>query len=162
MRPALLAAALLLVACARDGGPARSGMRVVLQYELHADGVLVESTRERGTEITARLGSGELPVGLDEALRGLKPGDARVVELEPERAFGPRDPAKVESLPLAAFGPLAKDLKVGRRVGGARDGKAQEATVTRLSGASAELDFNHPLAGKRLTYKVAIVRTYAR
>ena len=162
MRRALLGALLLAGACARDGGPLREGMTAVLHYDLDAEGAPVESTRERGEPLEAVLGAGVLPKAVEAALLGKRPGAEFAVSLGPGEAFGFRDPAKIERVPLSAFGEMAASLKPGARVAGARNGRAEEATVAAVGGGAVELDFNHPLAGKALRYRVTLVATRAR
>lgn len=157
----LLLAAALFAACGPTvDGPARKGAEVALDYRLDSGGKVVEQSPV-GEPLKVVLGSGELPKAVEDALMGAKPGDERVVELPAGAGFGPVDPALIESVPLASFGDLARQLKPGARVAGARGGKAQEATVVKLDGKSVLLDFNHPLAGKPLTYRLRVLSTRA-
>ena len=156
-------AALLLAACApREGGPVAPGMTVTLDYELSSDGAVIESSLERGEPLVIVNGGGGLPERVDRALIGLRPGEEKAVDLPPELGFGPKDLGKIETLALSAFGGLAKDLKPGSTVMGARGGKAAEARVVALSAKTVTLDFNHPLAGKRLSYRLKVLSTRSR
>lgn len=161
MSRAVLAALLLAAACARDGGPLREGMTAVVHYELDSEGVPVESTRERGEPLEFVAGSRALPAAVEAALLGRRPGHEAVVALGPGEAFGFADPAKRETVPLSAFGAMAAGLRVGDRVGGVREGRAEEARVLARTADSVTLDFNHPLAGKALRYRVTLVATRA-
>ncbi|MDD5302163.1 MAG: FKBP-type peptidyl-prolyl cis-trans isomerase [Elusimicrobia bacterium] len=152
---AVLGAALLLAACSRDGrvGP---GSVVTLDYELSSGGAVIESSAGREPLVVTQ-GDGNLPGPVDEILVGLRPGDEKVLELTPDQGFGPVDPAKIRAIPLSRFGALAKDLVPGRTVVGAEGGKANEARVIKIEKGAATLDFNHPLAGKALRYKIKVV-----
>lgn len=151
----LAAAALLLAACSR-GPRVEEGSSVTLDYELSSGGAVIESSAGREPLVVIQ-GEGNLPGPVDEALAGMRPGDEKVLELTPAQGFGPVDPDKIRTIPLEKFGALAKDLRVGRTVGGAQGGKAAEGRVIALEGGAATLDFNHPLAGKALRYRIKVV-----
>lgn len=155
-----LAAALLLAACSRDARVA-PGATVTLEYELSSGGAVIESSAGREPLVVTQ-GDGNLPGPVDEALVGLRTGDEKILELTPDQGFGPVDPAKIRAIPLAKFGALAKDLVPGRVVAGAAGGKAAEGKVLKIENGLATLDFNHPLAGKALRYKIKVVSIPAR
>jgi FKBP-type peptidyl-prolyl cis-trans isomerase 2 len=146
---------LLLAACRRDAR-VRPGDTVVLRYELSSEGAVVESDFD-GDPATVHQGAGEVPPGADEALLGMVPGEEKRLELAPEKAFGPRDEARVQSLALDKFGPFAAGLKPGKKVMGFRDGKSETARVVAVAGGKVLLDFNSPLAGKTVVYRVRVV-----
>ena len=146
---------LTAAACRRDGRIHR-GDSVVLSYELSADGAVVESNFDAEPAAVVQ-GAGQVPSGVDEALIGMAPGEEKRLELPPEKAFGRPDPARVEVMPLAQLGDLAKGLKPGRKVMGFRDGKAETARVLSIEGGKATLDFNPPLAGKTVVYRLCVL-----
>lgn len=148
-------AALLLAACSREPS-VLPGATVELDYELSSGGAVIESNAGR-EPLTVVQGEGNLPGPVDEALVGLRLGDEKVVALTVAQGFGPPDPDKVKVIPLERFGAMAKDLAPGRVVAGAARGKAAEGKVVRIEDGLATLDFNHPLAGKALTYKIKVV-----
>lgn len=155
-----LAAVLLLAACSREGRVAPGGT-VTLDYELTSEGTLIESSAGREPLVVIQ-GEGNLPGPVDEALVGLRTGEEKIVELTPMQGFGPVDPARIRPIPLAKFGVMAKDLKPGALVAGAEGRKAAQARVVSVENGYATLDFNHPLAGKALRYKVKVVSVRPR
>lgn len=150
-----LAAVLLLAACSGDAR-VPPGATVELDYELTSGGTLIESNAGRELLIVVQ-GEGALPGPVDEALAGMKVGETKVVELTPMQGFGPVDPYKIRDIPLEKFGAMAKDLAPGKLVGGAQGGKAAQGRVLKVENGLATLDFNHPLAGKPLRYKIKVV-----
>ncbi|MDP3541300.1 MAG: FKBP-type peptidyl-prolyl cis-trans isomerase [Elusimicrobiota bacterium] len=150
-----LAAVLLLAACSREAR-VPPGATVELDYELSSGGALIESNAGREPLIVIQ-GEGALPGPVDEALVGMKKGEEKVVELTPMQGFGPSDPDKIKAIPLEKFGAMAKDLAPGALVGGAQGGKSAQGRVLKVENGSAALDFNHPLAGKPLRYKIKVV-----
>lgn len=152
---AALALALPLCAACRRDGRVRPGDTVALRYELTVDGAVLESNFD-GKPVSVVQGAGDVPPGVDAALPGMAPGEEKRLELAPERAFGPRDETRVQTMPLTAFGALAAGLKPGKKVEGFRDGKAETAVVLSTDGGKAVLDFNHPLAGKPVVYRLRV------
>ncbi len=154
MRPAALAAAFLIAACSRPSvGPAS---RVALDYELSSAGSLIEAS-PAGEPLVITMGTEAVPAAVESALRGLRAGDEKTVDLSPEQGFGAYDAAKVKSVPLAKFGSMAEKLKTGASVDGVEDGRPARGRVVKVEGGAATLDFNHPLAGKPLRYRIRIV-----
>lgn len=147
--------AVFAVSCRRARPVVRPGDSVVLRYELSVDGAVRESNFD-GEPATVVQGSGVLPPGVDAALLGLAVGEEKRLELPPSRAFGERDASKIQILPVSDFGALAKDLKPGKKISGFRDGKAEEGVVVAVSGGRATLDFNPPLAGKTVSYRIRV------
>ncbi|MBI2384488.1 MAG: FKBP-type peptidyl-prolyl cis-trans isomerase [Elusimicrobia bacterium] len=150
-----LAAVLLLAACSREGR-VPPGAAVALDYELTSGGTVIESNVGREF-LTVIQGDGNLPGPVDEALVGMRKGEEKVLVLTPDQGFGPVDPDKIRTIPLEKFGVLAKDIAPGKVVAGAKGGKAAEGRVVKVSDGAATLDFNHPLAGKALRYKIKVV-----
>jgi len=91
-----------------------------------------------------------LPV-LEREVKGMKPGDEKKVELAPEEGFGPYDEKKKKTVSRT-------ELPAGAHEGDViEDPTGKEMTVTQLSGKSAVVDYNHPLAGKPLSVKILIL-----
>lgn len=154
MRRAALAAVLLAAACGRTSvGP---DSRVALDYELTSNGALIEAS-PKGEPLTMTMGTEAVPAAVESALLGLRPGDEKTIDLTAERAFGAYDAAKVKTVPLAKFGEQAAKLKPGSKVAGVEGGRSAEARVVKVENGVATLDFNHPLAGKPLRYRLKVV-----
>jgi len=82
-------------------------------------------------------------------------GARATIELSPEEAFGQYDPDKVRVFSVKRLEKEGiKDVKKGDvlRVNGER------GTVISVDGGRVRVDFNHPLAGKRLLVDVHIVK----
>jgi FKBP-type peptidyl-prolyl cis-trans isomerase 2 len=162
-RAALIAVLLAAAACGpSEGGRVAEGSTVMLDYELSSETGVIESSRERGEALVIEIGGGGLPARVERQLIGLSPGDEKVVDLPPELGFGERDLNALEIMPLSKFGDMAKDVRPGAKIMGARGGKAAEARVIAVEKGLATLDFNHPLAGKRLTYRLKVLKTRSR
>ncbi|HKB54249.1 MAG TPA: FKBP-type peptidyl-prolyl cis-trans isomerase, partial [Ramlibacter sp.] len=110
-----------------------------------------------GNPATLALGSGELVPGLEKCLAHAEPGGSYVFELEPAQAFGDRREALVQSLPRASF---ARELELeegGLIEFSAPDGTRHAGRVRALHDHDVLVDFNHPLAGRRVRFEVEVL-----
>ena len=101
-------------------------------------------------------GYGHLFPKVEAALAGLEPGASTSVRLAPAEGFGERDPALVmrerrERLP--------REVELGSvlRVQGGNGATPPVFRVTELSDTEATLDGNHPLAGRTVEMRVAVL-----
>ncbi|MEM0286737.1 MAG: FKBP-type peptidyl-prolyl cis-trans isomerase [Nitrososphaerota archaeon] len=100
------------------------------------------------------VGDGWVLKGLDEALLKANVGDKFSIEIPPDKAFGERDPSKVRLMPLRKFGEDVSKLKVGEQV----EVDNRIGIVRYIGSGRVQLDFNHRLAGKVISYEVEVVR----
>ncbi len=143
------------------------GARVRLEYEVYdATGDLFESSADQGAVETI-IGSAELPAGVEDALVGKAEGDELQLELEGEDAYGEFDPGQLETVPRESFPPDEElklddliELEFEAEEGEDPDDIPAEPMVARVIELTPEgvvLDFNHPLAGQRVTVKVKVL-----
>lgn len=99
--------------------------------------------------IVVRVGSNHVIPGLDEALVGKEIGQQYEVEVPAEKGFGPHDMKLVESVNTNQF---REKPKFGMRI----QSGDREGVVINVVGKRAVVDFNHPLAGKELSYTFTI------
>ncbi|WFO75726.1 FKBP-type peptidyl-prolyl cis-trans isomerase [Desulfurococcaceae archaeon MEX13E-LK6-19] len=100
------------------------------------------------------IGRGWVIKGLEEALKEMNVGEEKEVEIPPEKAFGQRDPSKVKVFSMREFKRRGIDVKVGDVL----DFGGTTGIVKSITGGRVVIDFNHPLAGKTLVYKVKILK----
>jgi FKBP-type peptidyl-prolyl cis-trans isomerase SlpA len=130
---------------------------MTLHYRLRLeDGTELLSTFG-GNPATLALGSGELAAGLEACLALAAPGGSYVFELEPGQAFGERREELVQSLSRASFAhELA--LEEGALIEfSAPDGTRHAGRVRALHDHDVVVDFNHPLAGRRVRFEVEVL-----
>jgi peptidylprolyl isomerase len=92
--------------------------------------------------------------GLDEEIAKMDVGEKKTSELPPERAWGERDPTLLRMVPLRKFGEKADEMRVGEVV----EVDNRVAVVRFIGSGRAQVDFNHKLAGKTLTYEIEALR----
>jgi FKBP-type peptidyl-prolyl cis-trans isomerase 2 len=90
--------------------------------------------------------------GLNEALKGMKIGEKRTVEIPPEKAFGPKIPDLVKMVPESVF----KDNNQTPTPGSHVTVKGLRGRIISNDGGRVRIDFNHPLAGRTLEYDIEI------
>lgn len=137
------------------------GKRIRMHFAvLLLDGSVVDSNFD-ADPVEFSFGDGNLLPGFEQSLVGLVPGDKRSILLTADQAFGPRNDDNVQRLRRTLF---ARDmvLEPGLVVAFADNSKTEIPGV--VMSADDELvvvDFNHPLAGKDLTFKVEILSVLA-
>lgn len=97
--------------------------------------------------------------GVERALDGKAIGDRIDVTLQPEEAYGPRNPKAIQRVPLKHL-----QLPVGvnqARAGGLARIRSEQGwhnvIILKPGKFNADVDFNHPLAGRTLHYEIEIV-----
>lgn len=112
-----------------------------------------------GKPIHLAIGSGKVLRAVEASLLGMNPGETRTVQIQPEDAFGPYYNNLVHDINRSVFeGKI--DPKPGMVLSMAleKDGKKEQipATVLAVNSENVTVDYNHPLAGKVLTYTVTL------
>lgn len=137
------------------------GALITLHFALRLpDGGEVDSTFD-GKPGTFCFGDGTLPEGFERRIQGMRVGEHKVFDVPPEDAFGQPNPNNVQTFPRSSFGD-AQDLEVGMMFSFA-DASQSELTgvVQSISDEEVVVDFNHPLAGKTLSFEVKIEKLEA-
>lgn len=107
--------------------------------------------------VSLTMGDGTLQPGLELALYGLKPGDTQTLKLLPEQAYGLRDPQLIQYMPLSDFG-AEFTPEVGQIIAFSLPNEEEApGTVLDIEDGRVEVDFNHPLAGHEITFRVEII-----
>jgi FKBP-type peptidyl-prolyl cis-trans isomerase SlpA len=137
------------------------GTQVTLHFALHlADGAVVDSNFA-DQPATLVVGDGNLPEGFEQCLLGLQAGDERSFTVPPEAAFGLHQSDNVQSFRRHQFG-VDVVLEPGVVISFTDQAGAElPGVVKQLEGDFVDVDFNHPLAGETLTFKVQIVSVAA-
>ncbi len=141
--------------------PITEGSLVTLAYRMRdAQGVLLDESEH---PVTFTVGSGEILPAFEQALLGKEAGEQHTFTLQPEEAFGVYRPEWVFQVRRDQLqGDSDEPLRVGEAIqlylADGSDDTPILAYVRSLTEEMVELDANHPLAGKALTYEVEILR----
>lgn len=129
---------------------------VSIDYTLTVDGEVVDST-EGDEPLQFLQGHQNIIPGLERELAGMKVGESKQVVVPAGEAYGEIDPDNVVDVPRSEF-PAEIPLEPGTELEVKNaDGEVLSATIAEVSGDTVKLDFNHPLAGKQLTFDVSVV-----
>lgn len=128
---------------------------VAIDYKLTIDGGIVVDASEKGAPLWYLHGAGNIIPGLEKELDGLKVGDKKTVTVSPEEGYGTRDDTRVHSVPKAQF-PQGSYTIGDHIIATSPDGAEVPARICAMDAKTITLDFNHELAGKTLTFDVAV------
>lgn len=133
------------------------GAQVDLHFSVAIEnGAEIDNTRGRDEPVNLTIGDGNLLPGFEKALFGLRAGDRRTVSLPPEDAFGPWNPENVQRFDTVKF---EQTPVVGHMIEFEDKAKTNLFGIVKSVGEDiTEIDFNHPLAGKNITFEVEIFK----
>jgi FKBP-type peptidyl-prolyl cis-trans isomerases 2 len=121
-------------------------------------GELIEST-PKDQPLILTIGSGRILKAVEASLLGMEPGQTKTVHIQPEDAFGQYLQELVQDVPRAVFADRI-DPKPGMilSLNVAKDGANHQvpATVLAAGNETVTVDYNHPLAGRIVTYTVTL------
>jgi FKBP-type peptidyl-prolyl cis-trans isomerase 2 len=132
-----------------EGSPIIEGSTVALAYHVTIPG---DQPIDYDDVTQFVQGRHDIFPALEHQVAGMRPGEQKEVNLSPEEGFGRRDERKKAAIPRTELPPGAK---IGDILQHEKGGFARVAAV---SGSTALLDYNHPLAGKPLVVHVRIVK----
>jgi peptidylprolyl isomerase len=118
---------------------------------------IFESSKETGP-LEFTIGTGQIMVDFEKEVIGMAQGESKTFTLPPEIAHGPHIPDLIHTLDRKSL--KDQDIQVGTVLGLSieKDGNPHQvpALVIEVKNDEVIVDFNHPLAGKSLTYKVTV------
>ncbi len=127
---------------------------IVMNYELSVNGNVIESNLE-ADPIEITFGKGELLEGLEERISTMKEGETKEILVPAYEAYGEYDKTLTEQVPIDEFAGI--DLEIGMILeADGENGEVYKATVTEVTKDEVTVDYNHPLAGNDLVFKVFI------
>jgi FKBP-type peptidyl-prolyl cis-trans isomerase SlyD len=128
---------------------------VALDYTLYVDGREVDSSQD-ADPIEFIQGRGQIIGGLERQLYGMTVEESRRLVVPPAEGYGEVDDQARLTFDRQQL-PDGVNLAVGAELElRDDDGNVYESRVLELEGDQVRLDFNHPLAGKELTFEVRV------
>jgi len=135
--------------------PYAQGTTLRVHYKgLLEDGAVFDSSAGR-EPLEFTIGAGQVIPGFESAVLDLSVGETTSVTIAPEDAYGPRVPDAVQQVPVTAFTEDPYEGAMIQLLG--PEGERLAATITEVGEEEATLDFNHPLAGRALTFEIELV-----
>lgn len=136
---------------------AKKGDKVKVHYTGRLnDGSEFDSSKDRDP-LEFEIGLQQVIPGFENAVLGLKTGESVTVNIPSDDAYGPRVDEMVlkiekEKLPPDFNPELGQQFQLPQQ-----NGQNVVVTVTDITDTQIELDANHPLAGKDLTFDIQLV-----
>lgn len=135
------------------------------QVKLHfslalEDGSIIDSNFD-GTPARFCMGDGSLLSGFEDVLVGMHVGQGNSFVITPEHGFGQHNPSNLQTMKRNQFAP-DMTLSVGLVVSFADAAKGElPGVISAIDEDEVVVDFNHPLAGKAIVFKVKIIEVQA-
>jgi FKBP-type peptidyl-prolyl cis-trans isomerase SlyD len=132
------------------------GQVVSMHYTLRVEGDIID-TSQGGAPFEFIQGIGAIIPGLEREMEGMKVGETKQVVLSAEDGYGEIMEDAFVEVPRASFPPnipleVGVDLQVDDQ-----SGNPMYARIDKVGEETIRLDFNHPLAGKELTFDVEVL-----
>lgn len=133
---------------------------VTFHYRMSEPGHDVIDDSRKGSPVVYLHGYQGMLKGLEDAMTGKQPGDQFTVTLLPEQAYGMRQEGSQQRISIKHVINESKKkvtYKPGDVVQLNTEHGARPAIVVKVGLKTLDIDTNHPLAGKTLTFEVEIV-----
>lgn len=140
----------------------KKGDKVAVEYEgRFEDGEVFDSSShgDHSHPLIFEAGSGHVVPGFDNAVLGMAQNEEKEVTIEPKEGYGEYDENLKRQVPKSEIKlPRNQQPKAGMTLMmQTPDGQTIPLHITDVSDNSVTLDLNHPLAGKKLIFKLKVV-----
>lgn len=134
------------------------GSSIYIRYKGGAAGEEIIDDRSSGEPLHVVVGDMSLPRGIELALIDMEAGQTKQVEIEPELGYGQYQEKYAQWYPRPMMD-NGYNLKVGDFLwyNDHKNAAKRPAWVTDETEDNVKIDFNHPLAGKTLSYWLEVV-----
>lgn len=112
----------------------------------------IHSDKMKYGSIPAIVNAGKLVKGLEKTLKKMKVGEEKEVEIGAEEGFGKRKPELIKLIPEMQF----KKQNMSPHPGMVVSMNNLRGRIISANSGRIRVDFNHPLAGKKLFYRIKI------
>lgn len=136
---------------------AEQGDTVRIHYTGRLEDGTVFDTSENRDPLSFTLGEEKVIPGFAEAVEGMEEGESKTAEVPAEEAYGPH---REDLLLWVQRAQLPEDMspEVGQQLQmQTQDGRTFQASVAQVGEDRVQVDANHPLAGKDLTFDIELV-----
>jgi peptidylprolyl isomerase len=138
----------------------QNGSKIKLDYEGKLeDGTVFDSSKKQDqhTPLEFVVGENKVIPGFEKGIIGMEKDQEKEIILEPKDAYGERNEMMVQKIPKEKLPKGLNPQKGSMLALQSPDGKQIPVPVIDVSDTDITLDMNHPLAGKKLIFKVKIL-----
>ena len=133
----------------------KENLIVAIDYTLTVNNEIIDSTKDR-EPLEFLQGHGNIIPGLENEILGMEIGESKDVAVSPKDGYGETDEEAFVEIPTNQF-PENIPAEVGTELEIQDDeGKPAYARIEKIENNIATLNFNHPLAGKKLYFAVTV------
>ena len=133
-----------------DGKVVKIGDTVSVDYIGTLDNGTVFDQSKKPFKFT--VGADQVIKGFNDGVIGMKIGEEKTVHIPVEDAYGYSSNENIITVPIEKID--GGNVTIGQTIY-ANDGQT-EGIVTKIENGTATVDFNHPLAGKALNFKIIL------
>lgn len=128
---------------------AENGNKVIVEYK----GTLQNGeVFDQGELPEFELGKGQMIAGFEKAILGMSEGEEKTVTMKAEEAYGEVQEELIIEVEKDKM-PNADELQQGMQV---QASNGAIGIITEITETTIKIDFNHPLAGKDLTFWIKV------
>jgi len=132
------------------------GKTVKVNYTMKVGGKVLETSIGR-KPLQFKAGSHQVIPGFEKAVMGMKAGQKKSFSVSPAEGYGLEDPKAIKSIPKKQIPPDIKP-KAGMILDTkGKNGQRVPVKVVEVKKDVVVINFNHPLAGKTLSYDVEVL-----
>jgi FKBP-type peptidyl-prolyl cis-trans isomerase 2 len=119
------------------------------------NGTIFDASSYHGGPFNFTVGANQVIQGFDQAVIGMSVGQEKNVTIPVNEAYGPVNRALFIQIPTNV---LRGDLNAAPVVGmGIKNSAGEQGVITAVNSTNVTVDFNSPLAGKVLVFRITIV-----
>lgn len=138
-------------------GQVKDGDTVKIHFTGRLDDGTEFDTSKNEDPLEFTVGKQEVIPGMERAVIGMSPGEAKTVTIPADEAYGPYHEEMVVAVERGEF-PPDMEIEVDQQIQVTLDDdRAIVVTVTEINDSTVTLDANHPLAGEDLTFDIQLV-----
>ncbi len=129
---------------------------VTVEYIVKLDNGQTIDTNVGKDPLTYVHGIDHIMPGLEKGLVGMEKGETKVIIIPPEEGYGYHDEKSMKEVAIDMVPEDAR--KVGSMLYNKdKDGRSVHTTVSEIKEKTVVLDFNHPMAGQTVKFKVKVL-----
>lgn len=124
----------------------------------YEDGMVFDQSPE-GQPIEFFSGVGMVIKGFENTVAEMKENETKIIEIEPKDGYGEVRKELMIKVPLSTFEGMPKEqIKEGAEIVATLEtGQSVPVKIVKIMEKDAEVDFNHPLAGKKLIFELKLI-----
>ncbi len=154
-------AAMVLVAAAvllSTGQTVKAGDTVSVYYTGSFTNGTVFSSNFGQTPLNFTVGANQLISGFDQGVIGMQLDQNKTITIPPQEGYGYVNASRIMTVPANVFGVNStKNITVGTGVTRIVNGLQEHGVITAVGSDNVTVDFNSPLAGKTLVFKIEVI-----